>query len=473
MKQSRLLIFTAVVTLIVLVVTASGSGVQANCPPTVVTDWPQFQRDESNTGKTADQAPVRVPVVVWRQFTYHSGAIGIEVTPIVAGDIVYVHAGDGLWAFNKRTGELEWQKDISGHGVFQSSTPAYGGGRIFVATFDGCMFAFDALTGEECWGEQVSQRGFQCPITYHDGRIYIGEGGTGGENNSYYCLDTDGNVLWEYSAPTAGYLWCGAVVVGDYLVFGNVDAVLTSVNKNSGVYIDELDLKDIRPDAGMIRASIAYHDGYVYNTSEAGLDKGFIWKTGFDTATGEFFSHEWSIPIGFSTSTPVIHEEKVFVGQGEHGCPGSLFRLDCVTGEIDWSYPVEMGVKSSPALSIQEDGAYIYFTIARTDGLVYCLRDDGTLAWQWNPPDEGYIVQGTAISDGAVFLGTSGGYLYVLESCPDWDVNQDGYINIADVGLVGLHWGETGEQGWIREDVNKDGSINVGDVGLIGRHWGE
>jgi hypothetical protein len=56
---------------------------------------------------------------------------------------------------------------------------------------------------------------------------------------------------------------------------------------------------------------------------------------------------------------------------------------------------------------------------------------------------------------------------------PDWDVNEDGSINIADVGLVGMHWGESGDPGWIREDVNDDGEINIADVGIIGMHWGE
>jgi outer membrane protein assembly factor BamB len=470
MRCSKLLALVAILLIIALAVPYGGvQPISAQSS----TDWPQFQKDEINSGKTTDRAPTSCLGMTWSQFTYHSGGIGIEVVPIIAGGTVYVYAGDGLWAFDKKSGEPLWQKSITGHGGLQTSTPAYGDGRIFVATFDGYLFAVDVLTGDELWGKQVSQRGFQCPITYYDHKIYVGEGGTGGETNSYYCLDTDGNILWEYSAPTVGYLWCGAAMIGDYLVFGNVDAVLTSVNKNSGVPVDELDLKGIRPDAGMIRASVTYHNGYVYNTSEAGCDKGFIWKTGFDAATGEFLSQEWSIPIGFSTSTPVVHEGQIYVGQGEHGFPGSLICLDDATGEVTWSYPVEMGVKSSPALSLGEDGVYIYFTIAQTDGLAYCLRGDGTLAWGWDPPDEGYILQGVAISDGAVFLGTSGGYLYCLESCPDWDVNEDGNIDILDVVRVGLHWGETGTPDWIREDVNDDGSIDILDVAVIGLHWGE
>ncbi|MGQ9683272.1 MAG: substrate-binding domain-containing protein [Anaerolineae bacterium] len=53
------------------------------------------------------------------------------------------------------------------------------------------------------------------------------------------------------------------------------------------------------------------------------------------------------------------------------------------------------------------------------------------------------------------------------------DCNQDGSVDIGDVGKVGLKWGQTGGQRWIWEDVNGDGSIDIGDVGKIGLKWGE
>jgi len=56
---------------------------------------------------------------------------------------------------------------------------------------------------------------------------------------------------------------------------------------------------------------------------------------------------------------------------------------------------------------------------------------------------------------------------------PQWDLNNDGLINIGDVVVMGLHWGQTGTDGWIPEDLNEDGVINIGDVVVIGLHWGE
>ena len=56
---------------------------------------------------------------------------------------------------------------------------------------------------------------------------------------------------------------------------------------------------------------------------------------------------------------------------------------------------------------------------------------------------------------------------------PAWDINMNGCINVLDLILVGQHFGETGEHGWIREDVNPDGVINVLDLIIIGQHFGE
>jgi hypothetical protein len=56
---------------------------------------------------------------------------------------------------------------------------------------------------------------------------------------------------------------------------------------------------------------------------------------------------------------------------------------------------------------------------------------------------------------------------------PQWDLNGDHICNIGDVVKVGLHWGESGSDGWIPEDLNSDGIINIGDVVVIGLYWGQ
>jgi PKD repeat protein len=61
----------------------------------------------------------------------------------------------------------------------------------------------------------------------------------------------------------------------------------------------------------------------------------------------------------------------------------------------------------------------------------------------------------------------------LTQAQPDWDLNGDHVCNIGDVVVIGLHWGETGDPGWIPQDINKDGVINMLDVTIVGLHWGE
>lgn len=439
-------------------------------------DWPQFQRDETKSGVTTDATPAGTPALNWYRHTWHSGSVGIEVPAIVADGLAYVHAGNGLWAFNAVTGETVWHVDIPGSAMLQTSTPAYGGGRLFIATFDGYIRAYDALTGADIWNRKISDVILQCPITYYDERIYFGQGGAGGESNSYFCLGSDGNTIWEYRSETVGYLWSGASIIGNFIVFANHDAVITSLDRHTGQLIDSINLYSLELDAGKARASVIYHDGYVYTTSESSLYSGYIWKIGFDIAGGVFIPENgWHNAIGFSTSTPVIFNGRVYVGEGEHGTTGSLICLDDASGTVIWRYMVPGGVKSSPALSLQGDEVFIYFHTSMNDGSIYCLNSGGSLAWQWNPPDDtAYILQGVSLSNDQLYLGTCSGYLYCLDDGANpWDIDKDGGIDIYDMLLTANCLGEGENPGWLRQDVNEDGCIDIFDMLTVANHLGE
>ncbi|HIE26043.1 TPA: T9SS type A sorting domain-containing protein, partial [Candidatus Poribacteria bacterium] len=52
-----------------------------------------------------------------------------------------------------------------------------------------------------------------------------------------------------------------------------------------------------------------------------------------------------------------------------------------------------------------------------------------------------------------------------------WDVNNDGVVDISDLVLVGIHFGESGEG--VVGDVNEDGAVDISDLVLVGIHFGE
>jgi hypothetical protein len=113
--------------------------------------WHQFQKDALNTGITTDAAPRSDPELVWNMQTS-----GINVPPIVAGDLVYVYDANGtIQAFDKKSGDLVWRNETSSW-MLQSATPAYGDGKIFVAERGGNLHAFDAAVGERLWKADVT-----------------------------------------------------------------------------------------------------------------------------------------------------------------------------------------------------------------------------------------------------------------------------------------------------------------------------
>ncbi len=434
--------------------------------------WHQFQKDAMNTGITSDAAPGSDPELVWSAFTHTSKwGGGIDVPPIIAGNLVYIYDVNGtLRAFNKTDGTVTWRNETSVG--FQGSTPAYGGGTIFVASNIGDMYAFDAATGEQLWKEHVTDRDFKCPVTYHDHRIYAGEGLSGGITTKYYyCYDENGNELWKHATDnTAGFLWCGASVIGDFLVYPVHEGRLVSVHIGNGTMSDEVDLKSgisfSRFDLGRIRASVSYHGGYIYITSEKSQTIGYVYKVGFED--GRFIDDGWSSCIGFSTSTPVIHGGRVYVGQGGHEHPsGNLTCLNDSNGELIWQYTVPKGVKSSPALSIGDAGTYIHFTTAMSGGSLYCLLDCGDsakLAWKYNPPDDKYILQGAAISDGLVYFGTDSGYVYCIGR--RGDLNHDGSVTAADASIA-LWMAAGAVPATLVGDMNGDGRVTSLDALMI------
>jgi outer membrane protein assembly factor BamB len=458
-EKGFVLIFILSAILVIMAISTPASAA------TLDNNWHQFQKDETNIGITHSPAPPEEPTLAWSRFTSTSFCNGIDVTPIIAENMVYIYAANGsIWAFDKTNGDLIWMNETTG-GFLQTSTPAYGDGKIFVATNSGDLFAFNATLGEELWNVHVTDRNFECPVTYANHKIYIGEGLKGGVTTKYYyCYDENGAEVWKHATDnTAGFLWCGASMVGDYLVFATHEGKLLSLYKNNGTLTDEVDLTSelsfSRHDLGKIRASVTYHDGYVYTTSENGQPLGYVWKVGFDADNGTFIDDGWSTPNGFSTSTPVVYDEKVYVGQGEHGFTGNLTCIDDSSGEIIWSYPVSGGVKSSPALSIQGGKLYIYFTaskITANNGSLYCLNADGTLAWEYNPPDDRYILQGAAISEGFIYFGTDSGYIYCIKEETEWwaqfhkDERHTGFSNSTAP--------DTNNTLWISDDIGAVGS---------------
>jgi hypothetical protein len=79
-----------------------------------------------------------------------------------------------------------------------------------------------------------------------------------------------------------------------------------------------------------------------------------------------------------------------------------------------------------------------------------------------------YSIRATDTSNNA---NTSSNVLFSMPT--NWDVNSDGYCTILDLVLISNHYGQSGSNGWIREDADNNGVIQVMDLVLVSNNFGE
>ena len=483
----------------------------------VATDWPQFQKDEIATGWTTDCAPVNdPPTLAWSHDVGTTGHAGVEGTPIVGDGKVFVLNYKGeLLIFDALTGQhISTTMCNDEIGAFELSTPAYHNGIVYVATSKGdwgaghgrvtAIYAEDGaghnagdVREQVDLGEGMPYFQLNTPVRYADGRIYVGNWKGGPhhteDNGTYYCLDAADvtNVIWSWTAPyVTGFYWAGAAIVGDYVIFGDDRANVTCLNNGAIVdYINVSEQCGVTP-VEEIRSSIVWNEdtGRIYFTGKKASTprSGHAYAVTFDPETGDLGGDGavgggtcyWNRSIGYSTSTPVVYNGKIYVciGGVYGGEPTVLRCLDESNGNILYNYGLGSDVsQASPAVSVWNGHVYIYFTTNVNNGAAYCVEDTGSAfvpCWVWNPPapDNQFILQGMAISKGMVYFGTDGGMVYALAGdCGD--VNCDRLVNTADVADLEqlVVFGVPVSCLWAA-DVDGNEDVNGADVAGLEQH---
>lgn len=189
-----------------------------------------------------------------------------EASPLVRGESVYVctrydkrkGSRAGLWALDRRTGEVRWfQRLARTRQTKIGATPAYRGGRIYVATYDGYVYALKATDSaakrKVYWRRYLGGQFYSTPAVT-SARIYVGNKSDGrlyclmrsngrlalvtprlgpsihgspaisdgkvfiGSGKSFYALSArNGRVVWRQS--TKGRVWGSASVLRDVVYY--------------------------------------------------------------------------------------------------------------------------------------------------------------------------------------------------------------------------------------------------------------
>lgn len=218
------------------------------------------------------------PTVAWRNFPQLPDQADWDYyasSPMVAGGRVFIGSGDGnIYALNPATGETVWAVKT---GSRVRATPASDGTIVYVGSFDGTMYALDAKTGSKRWTFKT-----------------VG--------NSYFPV---------------GEIQSSAAIAGGLVIFGSRDGVMYALDAKTG-----------KP----------------------------VWKD----------DHKGNWVIG----SPAVADDKVCVG----GSDDHVIQCDDLkTGHVLWSVKVDGNVFSSPAVA----GGFLY--LGSFDGVLHRLAlKDGT-----------------------------------------------------------------------------------------------
>ena len=496
-KRKKNFILTSVTLLSILALLVS-----VTIAPAMASDWHQFQSDKTNTGIANEKILGRS--LAWSAYTHTDpwNMAGIDVVPIVAGDNVYVLDVVGyIWSFNAKTGAENGNKYYNGPAsppYYQLSTPAYGDAKIFFGMSTGAkkghVFAVNANdVTVKVWEKTINEdEQIDTPITYDNNKIYFGTwNGTVDMTYSgtYYCLSAaDGSELWNHTATgNNGYYWAGACIIDDYIIFGDCLGNITCLNKNTGALVDEENLAAVESITGEIKTSVTcnaagsriyFTEGYT-NGSTLG---GRLWAYNVNRTTGDL-TYAWRCPLNtITTSTPVVYNGRIYVGDGSYQANGRLYCIYESNGTIEWYYETpdnngngSPGIKASPVISVAGNELYIYFTTNCENGRLYCINKTGELCWYYEPMESigsgEYILQGVSVysngGDMRVFFGNDAGNLYALDEGMCGDVTGDGRVRTSDANRIDDYLLGIGSINKWAADVNCDGRVRTSDANRI------
>ncbi|QIO23469.1 PQQ-binding-like beta-propeller repeat protein [Haloarcula sp. JP-L23] len=225
---------------------------------------------------------------------------------ITAADgTVYVSEG-GLTALDGTDGSVRWTARKDTDGLTPAGATA---DTVVVGSDSGTVNALEAADGTERWHTDLGAHRTQTP-TVDDGTVYVATSVPAEERGELVALNAaDGRERWRVDTGQA-LADSSPVVTGETVLLGTASGSLHAHRRDTGDQRWRFDAADwlvtqpaVGPDGEV--AYVGSNDGNCYSVS---------------VASGE---QRWSVPVGYSSVTPVVDEDRVFVGSHD-----GLFALD-------------------------------------------------------------------------------------------------------------------------------------------------
>lgn len=367
----------------------------ANSLEQVVSQWTNFRNSDENMGITNTKTPRNASEANLKWKVSPSGTTSwtdAASVMIEADDSIITMAGNNLYKLSKVDGHTIKKATMAGKPSFGYTPPIYAEGMIIVPLNGGLVQAFSAKTLEPLWtSEQIGSSSSQAlsPIAYSDGYIYLGFWESETKDAQFACFSiTDEDTTktnetkyasWKFTQK-GGFYWAGAYVGGSTVVVGTDDGDggsegtghVYSLNKKTGDVVDSIDV------VGDQRSSIAYDktSGKIFFTTKAGYLYSMKLNSNGTFDKSSLIRSEKQVQC---TSTPLVHNGRVYYGTGVLNGKGKMIVADATTLKTIYEVPLKGYPQASPLLSTayekSEGKVYIYVTYNELPGGIAVIED--------------------------------------------------------------------------------------------------
>ncbi|MDH3975489.1 MAG: PQQ-binding-like beta-propeller repeat protein [Deltaproteobacteria bacterium] len=182
-------------------------------------------------------------------------------SPAFRKGIVYTGFGNGLIvAVGAYDGSLVWKKSLRGKkrgARFQDvdTSPAIDGNRLYIASYDGGLYALNATTGDTIW--HYNSGGSATPA-FDEEALYFADN----DGNLIAVHKNSGLVKWQIHLEEG--VATSPIIVGDYIIFGSSHKYLYLADKKNGNIGDKF-----KASSGF-SASPIFYKGDIFAISNAG-----------------------------------------------------------------------------------------------------------------------------------------------------------------------------------------------------------
>jgi len=227
-----------------------------------------------------------------------------ESSPLLVGDRLYVADWNGdVWAFDSNSGRVVWRRRVA-HAPIKGAL-AYAGGHLFVGAYDGHVYCL-SRGGRVVWIGSAQPRLFGASDFYSTpavayGRVYIGST----DGKVYAFGAASGHRLWSHS--TGGYVYASPAVWRQRILVGSYSGTFSALDAGTG-----------EPDwtfhaGGPVSGSAVVIGDVVYFATlhESHLKNGRTYA--LDARTGKEL---WSFPDGKYTPVVAVRDRLFLIGYG-------------------------------------------------------------------------------------------------------------------------------------------------------------